>query len=334
MSPLLFAAMAQAIVPVATPSEGGDPCTAFESVPSSQAEALPMSIAELAEIADIGSPVPGSPPAFGISPDRKRIAVLVSRGNPAENHYCQRLLVMPISGQGIPVELARGGAFIADDYSLRDFSFVQAGWPRPNPPRWSPDGTLIAFLRREEGRTQVWLVDPDGNAPPRRATDLADDIDTFAWTADGRGLIVATRPGIHAAAQAIAEEGSSGFLYDERFAPQLAGRPIPTGEVTTRYSFVSLFEGSARVATAEERGLLTPLPPDESSSIAMLSRRSAQNRLAWIEPQEPEHVLSPTRLVIADPDGRRTVCSASECEGIFELWCSSDGTSLMALQPP
>ena len=332
MSPLLFAAMAQAIVPVATPSEGGDPCTAFESVPSSQAEALPMSIAELAEIADIGSPVPGSPPAFGISPDRKRIAVLVSRGNPAENHYCQRLLVMPISGQGIPVELARGGAFIADDYSLRDFSFVQAGWPRPNPPRWSPDGTLIAFLRREEGRTQVWLVDPDGNAPPRRATDLADDIDTFAWAADGRGLIVATRPGIHAAAQAIAEEGSSGFLYDERFAPQLAGRPIPTGEVTTRYSFVSLFEGSARVATAEERGLLTPLPPDESSSIAMLSRRSAQNRLAWIEPQEPEHVLSPTRLVIADPDGRRTVCSTSECEGIFELWWSSDGTSLMALQ--
>ncbi|MEO1969855.1 MAG: hypothetical protein ABGW87_14220, partial [Sphingomonadaceae bacterium] len=75
MSPLLLAALTQSIVPVATPSEsGGDPCTTFESAPTSQAEALPMSIAELAEIADIGSPVPGSSPALGISPDSKRIA--------------------------------------------------------------------------------------------------------------------------------------------------------------------------------------------------------------------------------------------------------------------
>lgn len=333
MSPLLLAALAQSIVPVATPSEsGGDPCTAFESAPTSQAEALPMSIAELAEIADIGSPVPGSSPALGISPDRKRIAVLVSRGNPGENQYCQRLLVLPISGQGLPVEIARGGAYIADDYSLRDFSFVQAGWPRPNPPRWSPDGTLVAFLRREEGRTQVWLADPDGGLSPRQATDLADDIDAFAWAADGKGLVVATRPGIHVAARAIAEEGNSGFLYDKRFAPQLSDRPIPTGEVTARYTFASLSEGYTRVATAEERAILAPLRPGKTSATATMWRTGTQDRLAWIEPKEPEQILSPTRLVIADPDGRRRVCSRSECEGIFELWWSSDGTSLMALQ--
>lgn len=333
MSPLLLAALAQSIVPVATPSEsGGDPCTTFESAPTSQAEALPMSIAELAEIADIGSPVPGSSPALGISPDRKRIAVLVSRGNPGENQYCQRLLVLPISGQGLPVEIARGGAYIADDYSLRDFSFVQAGWPRPNPPRWSPDGTLVAFLRREEGRTQVWLADPNGGLSPRQATDLADDIDAFAWAADGKGLVVATRPGIHVAARAIAEEGNSGFLYDKRFAPQLSDRPIPTGEVTTRYTFASLSEGYTRVATAEERAMLAPLRPGKTSATATMWRTGTQDRLAWIEPKEPDQILSPTRLVIADPDGRRRVCSRSECEGIFELWWSSDGTSLMALQ--
>lgn len=333
MGPLLLAAMAQTIVPVATTSEGGDPCAAFESAPTSSSEAHPMTVSELAEIADIGSPVPGSPsPAFGISPDRERIAVLVSRGNPDENEYCQRLLVTPTSGQGIPVEVARGGAFIADDYPLRDFPFVKAGWPRPNPPRWSPDGTLIAFLRREQDTTQVWLADPDGGAAPRKATDLPNDIDSFAWAADGTGLIVATRPGIRAAAEAIAKEGRSGFLYDERFAPQLAARPIPTGEVTTRYTFVSLAGGSARVATVNERGLLAPLLPDETSPLATIWRAGAQNRLAWIEPNEPAHILSPTRLVMVDPDGRRRVCATRECEGIFELWWSSDGTSLMALQ--
>lgn len=333
MGPLLLAAIAQSIVPVATITEGDDPCAAFDSAPTRHEDARPMTIADLAHIADIGSPVPGSPsPAFSISPVRERIAVLVSRGNPAENGYCQRLLVMPFSGQGVPVEIARGGAYIADDYSLRDFSSVRAGWPRPNPPRWSPNGTLIGYLRREEGSTQVWLADPDGGALPRKATDLPDDVDSFAWAADGTGLIVATRPGIRAAAEAIAQEGSSGFLYDERFAPQIVGRPIPTGEVATRYIFASLGDGSARLATADERSLLAPLPPENMSATATIWQTGTQGRLAWIEPEEPEQILSPTRLVVVDPDGSRRVCALRECDGVFQLWWSSDGSSLMALQ--
>ncbi len=52
-------------------------------------------------------------------------------------------------------------------------------------PLLSPDGTQLAFIGREEGHAEVYLM-PAAGGPARRLTYLgASDTQTAAWTADG-----------------------------------------------------------------------------------------------------------------------------------------------------
>lgn len=56
--------------------------------------------------------------------------------------------------------------------------------------RWSPDGSLLAFLSQESGWNEVWLMRPDGTGL-RRLTNLEADVDDLAWSPDGT-MIAAT----------------------------------------------------------------------------------------------------------------------------------------------
>jgi dipeptidyl aminopeptidase/acylaminoacyl peptidase len=63
-------------------------------------------------------------------------------------------------------------------------------------PRWSPDGSRLAFLAREAGVRQLSLCRLDG-AERRRLTSLGGGVDDYAWSPDGRALavIAADAPG-------------------------------------------------------------------------------------------------------------------------------------------
>lgn len=54
-------------------------------------------------------------------------------------------------------------------------------------PRWSPDGSLLAFLSQRSGWNEVWLIRPDGEGL-RRLTDLGRDAAHLAWSPDGTRL--------------------------------------------------------------------------------------------------------------------------------------------------
>jgi Tol biopolymer transport system component len=57
-------------------------------------------------------------------------------------------------------------------------------------PRFSPDGTTIAFISDRGGQNNLWLMDADGRNP--RAVHLSRDLRASepAWTPDGRFVIV------------------------------------------------------------------------------------------------------------------------------------------------
>lgn len=213
MSALLaFAAFGNGVVPLAVlPPTNREPCT-FVDLGANEAREPggPFTLDDQVRLVDIGQQDPrGAKASFDLSPDGDRVAIMLKSADPESNAYCLRLIVTPMDGSTTPIEIDRDGEFIRNDFALRDFTAIKAGYDRPNPPRWSPDGTRIAFLKRVNGMTQAWMVAADGGSAARQISRLPDDADSVAWTSDGHGLVVATRPGIRLKAEAIRYIASS-----------------------------------------------------------------------------------------------------------------------------
>jgi dipeptidyl aminopeptidase/acylaminoacyl peptidase len=73
-----------------------------------------------------------------------------------------------------------------------------------NSPRWSPDGSSIAFLsaRAAAGEietgaphAQVWLLPLRGGGEPRRVTNLPNGVSSFQWAPDGTRIVCVSRSG-------------------------------------------------------------------------------------------------------------------------------------------
>ena len=58
--------------------------------------------------------------------------------------------------------------------------------PRDGAPRWSPDGSQLAFRRRgdAEGPSQLWLLPSDGGEAVQ-LTDIPGGVSDYAWAPDG-----------------------------------------------------------------------------------------------------------------------------------------------------
>lgn len=332
MGLLMAAALAYSIVPVAdVPVPEGDPCTLFEQRHVvSPGEAV--SINDLVELADIGRSDPNETASpFGLSPDGRQIAFVVRRGNAQTNSYCQQLMVMPVDEASTPKEVARDAAFIRDDFALRTFASVAAGWAKVIVPRWSPDGRSIAWLRRSGEISQVWLADAAGISAPRQLTTSPDNVDDFAWTRDGRGIVIATRPGIRRSAESIAGEARRGFLFDETISPQFGARPIPIGSIPRAFARVDVRTGEVGNAGPNEVALLVPPPPADAPEGVRLFTPGQEGTSAWLEPKDPDRFISPSRLVLRR-DGLETRCDSALCEGILRLWWSEPQNAFLAVR--
>jgi dipeptidyl aminopeptidase/acylaminoacyl peptidase len=334
MAGLFMPLIAQAVLPLApTPLPASDPCLFSDSRALGQrARGRSITAMDQATMANIGRTDTydwGS--SVGVSPDGRQIAFLVQRGNPHANAYCQQLMVMPLDASAGPWEITRGGEFIRALGPLRSFPAVRTGSAQVITPKWSPDGARIGFLRRVDGSTQVWAIDAQGRYEARRLTALPDDVDDFAWSADGRGVVVATRPDLRLKTEAIETEARSGFVYDDRFIPSSAARPLPTGAFKTAYTLVDTATGLSREAGPTETLLLEARTTPDRPSAARLYEPAPGGGFAMTVAKDPDNLLTRTKVVVVAQDGTRIECTQRLCEGSQHLWWSRDGRSLFIL---
>jgi dipeptidyl aminopeptidase/acylaminoacyl peptidase len=99
-----------------------------------------------------------------IAPDGKQIAVVVSRANLAENRFDTEIAL---------VDVATG--------AQRAITNDRRGVAQP---RWSPDGTRLAFLAMQDGKRQVWIALMNGG-DPKRVTSAANGVQQYAWDPSG-----------------------------------------------------------------------------------------------------------------------------------------------------
>lgn len=125
-----------------------------------------IEIEDLARIRYLGDPQ--------ITPDGKRVAYVVTEVDLAAKAYRSAIWVAP-TNEGKPRRFTTG--------TTKDTS-----------PRWSPDGTRLAFLSDRDGTTQLYVM-PASGGEPERLTDLKHGVTDPVWSPDGAWIAVTSKIG-------------------------------------------------------------------------------------------------------------------------------------------
>ncbi|MBN2055942.1 S9 family peptidase, partial [bacterium] len=107
-----------------------------------------------------------------ISPDGTRIAYVLETVNRAKNTYNRGIWIVPVDG-GEPRKFTAGSA-------------------QDSSPRWSPDGSRLAFISTRAGKPQIFIISVDGGEA-WQLTTLPNGAGAFTWSPDGARIAFISR---------------------------------------------------------------------------------------------------------------------------------------------
>ena len=111
-----------------------------------------------------------------IAPDGRTLAFTVTRLDEEADDYRSAIWSVPADGSAPPRRFTSGGG-------------------KDSAPRWSPDGTRLAFLSdRDGGKAQVYVIDVTGGEA-RKLSAIPEGAGAPVWSPDGTRLITVVRTG-------------------------------------------------------------------------------------------------------------------------------------------
>lgn len=307
---IILALAASALAMPADAAQTAPACVDMLAIAQTHSTTRPIEPVDLLRLRDIGYMHLAQGQRFlSVSPDRKHLAFVMHRADPASDRYCAALFVLNIATKQVRM-LDSADDLLMDPVAIRGVE-VDYGLPRTLLPQWSADGRRIAYLRKIDGRAQIIAISfATGTA--RQATHTPVGVDHFAWAADGTSLVYSDRPARLAAMRAIAEEREPGYLFDDRILPYTGTAPalkMPLPAVAHRVGADG--RASDSLSLQDERRLETMRSPAGDQSVMTSASSWTLERRQPV----PGSYASPTELVATDPKGQRYQCEHANCRG-------------------
>lgn len=299
-------------------------CAAVFSAASALGD--PIAVRDLATLQDIDG--------LSVSPNGRWAAFVAARAEPHHNRHDVAWHVVDIAS-GQTRRVAQGGDFLPVAYRGMITRFAA-----PSRAVWSPNSAWIAFLRRDDGRTQVWRVRPDGGAV-EQLTHNSGDVRNVVYAGNNR-ILFQIEPSQAQIADTLAAEARTGFLYDERFMPLYGRTPVAPRDVdpaqpndrtaserATEETWVyDLTTKRERPANAQERAQFDALtaPVREKANFSAISPAGS---VAWTDARDPDRRgVFPRLTIMAQLSSRSEpiLCSADICtaDRMDGLWWRND----------
>lgn len=294
------------------------------------AERRLITVEDLATLRSIGS--------LSVSPGGERFAIFVTQGDPSTNAYRTGWFVGDIAG-GELAHLGEGGHV---RYVSRASGGI-TGEIENREARWSPDGSWIAYVARQNGEIQLWRSRTDGSRQ-EQITHNAGDVREFAWADDGNTLYF-TAGSPRAMLEAAEEDRArQGYRYDHdlfAFGDLLTvERPVaPETDLATW--IVTPGRGDERLASeAEKEAFALAQKRDVAGKeltfnfiqdAAVPPVANDNGALAWLTRVESGSMMLRVTAALAPQgvDAEPIPCEADECSGMVRsVWWSADGAEV------
>lgn len=270
----------------------------FALAESAVAQSAGVSIDDINALADF----PANRNGLSLSPDGAQVAFITRTRDETRNLYVHRLHVLDLTTPYRTRMIAEAGDIILSFENGRS-----SGVGIDRAPLWSPVGDWIAFIAEHDGRAELWRVRPNGHSLSRVAGAVAD-VSHFAWSEDGRALLVREKTSRAELDQQRRESVRLGFNADRLFAPIFS-------------LGLQIDENAGAIARSISMRDLRGTPANHANF------NPDTREAAWIASrQEQTQAFRPRLGLFAEHQGAPRLCEHEACEGqLTGAWRLPDG---------
>lgn len=249
-----------------------------------------------------------------VSPTGKEVVWVETTTNAKKNHYESSIHISRKSGEsfGPPTRLTYGKRPDGDGALDRS-------------PRFSPQGSQLAFVSNRSGKNQIWLLDMAEGGEARQLTNWEDGVSQIQWSPDGRYIaFVSKDPKPKTELKEGEIDTSKDVTVITRLRYKANGIPGTVDPRPNHIYLVSVEDGSVRKLTDGDFDDASPTFSPDGKTIAFTSCREPDRELRLIpdlwtipfEGGEPKKLTSgkgPVHAPVYSPDGKFIAYLGHEC---------------------